>query len=263
MIKTITIYFTDIIETVKRSLDIIGKRAVDNNGTTLFDTITVSSREEPILEDFIVTAVTTITVELRRFVEASFGKTVNSAYDFDGFITQDVTIDSVGLSERPFPSTIVFSKIKKQFLLCVGLSSPGLSVQPNYYNTWSNGAPYSNYGKPDPNVLFRYDEQLYRWNGSDLVEVYDTTELKGITISLNLADDYNEALDNTLQQAIENYCTAYALYSWFTITSPRLAEKYLADAVNHRLYFISQVFHRKTTPAENLPNPLRTLSAPT
>lgn len=48
----VTLNFSQLTETVKRSLAIIGKRATDDNGNLLFKDITLSSLEEPILHDF-------------------------------------------------------------------------------------------------------------------------------------------------------------------------------------------------------------------
>ena len=48
---------------VRRSLSIIGKRSVDENGNLLFKDITLSSLEEPLLEDYLHQAAIDITVE--------------------------------------------------------------------------------------------------------------------------------------------------------------------------------------------------------
>lgn len=259
MTKNILIFYADIIDTVKRSLDIIGKRAVDDNGTTLFETITVSSREEPLLQDYIKSAVTTIVVELRKFVNAAY-KNIGTnnfyqVYDFQGFLNLAVTIEQVGAADIPASASILFSNIQKMFLLKIGTK---------YYDTWAEGEQYnSGHASPPESNIYRFNNQLYRWNGTELATIDDNTEaLAGLAVNLILADDYNEALDITLQQALHDYCAAYTLYSWFTVTSPRLAEKYLNDAIAQRSYFISLVFHRKTTPEIDLPNPLRTLTEP-
>ena len=84
----------------------------------------------------------------------------------------------------------------------------------------------------------------------------------GIELKLTLPDDYNDALDTTIGTAIDGFCTAYSLYSWFVVTAPRLAEKYRADANAQLQMVVSMLFHRKPTPESDLPNPLKPLVEP-
>ena len=44
--------FRSLASDVKRSLSIIGKRSIDENGNVIFKDITLSSLEEPLLEDY-------------------------------------------------------------------------------------------------------------------------------------------------------------------------------------------------------------------
>ena len=163
MEKTFSILFANITEKVKRSLSIIGKRAKDDNGNTLFADITLSSIEEGIIRDFTDAAITEIVNEVRRLLK-----------------------------------------------------------------TFS----------------------------------FHTATNIGIDLTLLLPDDYNEALDTMIASAIDNFCTAYSLYSWFVITAPRISEKYRADANAHLQLIISMLFHRKETPESELPNPLKPLVEP-
>ena len=52
---------------------------------------------------------------------------------------------------------------------------------------------------------------------------------EGFTFELNLPDNHDHAIEQYIQQSCEAYCVSYALYSWFDITAPSLAKKYLDD----------------------------------
>lgn len=62
--------------TVKRSLSIIGKRAVDDNGNLLFEDVTLGSKEESIIEDYITNAVTDVAGALTDLVTSWTGSTL-------------------------------------------------------------------------------------------------------------------------------------------------------------------------------------------
>lgn len=66
--------------------------------------------------------------------------------------------------------------------------------------------------------------------------------------------DTNPNLETTITQAIKDYIVAYALYSWLTVSAPRISEKYLSDANAQKSYIIAQVYHRQRP--SSLPNPL-------
>lgn len=148
----ITLNYTDLYGVVERSLSIIAKRSVDDQGNVLFDNITLGSREVSLINDYFRSAIVGLAAELRQYI----------------------TLET--------PST--------------------------------------------------------------------DTYVMGIT----LYADANSHLEDTIKQAIKDYIVAFALYSWFTISAPRIYEKYLADANAQKSYIIAQVFHRQRP--SSLPNPL-------
>lgn len=81
-----------------------------------------------------------------------------------------------------------------------------------------------------------------------------TIDDTGFSMTVTLYGDANPQLEATILQAVKDYITSFALYSWFTVTAPRIYEKYLADANTFRGYLIAQVFHRQRP--SSLPNPL-------
>ena len=83
----------------------------------------------------------------------------------------------------------------------------------------------------------------------------ETPATGSYTINVTLYADTNPALENTIVQAVKDYAVAYAVFSWFTISAPRISEKYLADANADKEYVVYQVYHRQRPPL--LPNPLR------
>lgn len=66
----ITLDFTTLYQKVSRSLSIIGKRSIDDNGNLLFRDITLGSREQEIVNDFFINAFTELCAELNKFITA-------------------------------------------------------------------------------------------------------------------------------------------------------------------------------------------------
>lgn len=145
--------YTELYAVVERSVSIIAKRSVDDQGNHLFDNITLGSRETEIINDYFRSAIVSLATDLRQYV--TLEQATTSSY----------------------------------------------------------------------------------------------------TIAITLYPDYNNKLENTIVQAIKDFMVAYALYSWFTISAPRIADKYLSDANAQKSYIIAQVFHRQRPSSH--PNPLR------
>ncbi len=76
----ITLTYSELTATVKRSLSIIGKRSVDENGNLLFKDITLSSLEEPILGDYFRQAIIDITTGTESFVTASATQSITLTF---------------------------------------------------------------------------------------------------------------------------------------------------------------------------------------
>ncbi len=66
-------------------------------------------------------------------------------------------------------------------------------------------------------------------------------------ITLSFPTNYNSALETFIQDSCKAYCVSFALYSWFTVTAPRIAEKYLADC-NRQLKAVIRLIHDKKAP---------------
>ena len=69
----ISINFDEIFGIVSRSLSIIGKSAVDDNGNLLFKDITLGSNEKQIVNDFMGDAANMLAAELSGYVTGSSG----------------------------------------------------------------------------------------------------------------------------------------------------------------------------------------------
>lgn len=67
----ITFDFATLATEVKRSLSIIGKRSIDEQGNLMFKDITLGSLEEPLLNDYFQQAVIDLTTETDTFITAS------------------------------------------------------------------------------------------------------------------------------------------------------------------------------------------------
>ena len=146
-----TFDFTALYGKVSRSLSIIGKRSIDDQGNLLFKDITLGSNETEIINDYLRQAVIDIVTELSAFITAESGD----------------------------------------------------------------------------------------------------------AITVTFPTNHNSNLDTFIGKSCDEYCVAYALYSWFNVTAPRIAGKYLEDC-KRQLSAVIRLAHDKKppqTPAGN-PSPL-------
>lgn len=67
----ITLTYQSLYETVSRSLSIIGKRSVDDQGNLLFKDITLGTREQEIVTDYFRQAVIDLSAELAALITDS------------------------------------------------------------------------------------------------------------------------------------------------------------------------------------------------
>lgn len=82
----------------------------------------------------------------------------------------------------------------------------------------------------DNTAYFSPDRMIYQWLYGTMQRIPDTT-IDTVVLTLDMPSNHNHVLSGFIEQACINYCVAYTLFSWFTITAPRLSEKYQSDAV--------------------------------
>lgn len=75
-----------------------------------------------------------------------------------------------------------------------------------------------------------------------------SSQLGNTTITLTFPDNHNDQLDPFIQDSCDAYCVSFALWSWFTITAPRIADRYLEDC-KRQLSAIIRLIHDKKAPA--------------
>lgn len=137
-----TFDFTALYGKVSRSLSIIGKRSVDDQGNLLFKDITLGSNEKEIINDYLRQAVIDIVTELGAFI---------------------------------------------------------------------------------------------------------TAQTDGTSITVTLPTSHNSVIDTFIGNSCDEYCVSYVLYSWFTVTAPRIADKYLGDC-KRQLAAVIRMSNEKTAP---------------
>ena len=74
-------------------------------------------------------------------------------------------------------------------------------------------------------------------------------------ITLTFPSNHNSVLETFIQQSCEAYCVSFALWSWFNITAPRMASRYLDDC-KRQLGSIIRLTFSKTAPAAAASSPL-------
>ena len=82
-----------------------------------------------------------------------------------------------------------------------------------------------------------------------------TASVADTSVTLTFPSNHNAALDPFIQQACDAYCVSFVLYSWFTVTAPRIAGLYLDDK-NRQLKSLIRLIHEKKSPAAATSSPL-------
>lgn len=123
-----------------------------------------------------------------------------------------------------------------------------------YYNgavyKSARSASFSNTSIPAGTALVDPNGHAYVQQGVLLVNVSSEIE-DSVTLTITMPDNWNSALLLPLRKAVSDYCVAYALYSWFVITAPRISEKYIGD-MQRNLAAVIRLIHEKKTPATPL-----------
>jgi len=119
-----------------------------------------------------------------------------------------------------------------------------------YYNgsvyKSSRQASFSSASVPSGAALVGPQGRVYTVEGNIITEV-PASILDTVTLSLTMPDNWNTGLQQAMFQAVSTYCVSYALYSWFTVTAPRIAEKYLGD-MKRSLTAVVRMANDKTPP---------------
>lgn len=68
------------------------------------------------------------------------------------------------------------------------------------------------------------------------------------TITLTFPTNHNNNLESFIDKSCDEYCVSFALYSWFTVTAPRIAEKYLGDC-KRQLAAVIRLINEKKAPS--------------
>ena len=82
-------------------------------------------------------------------------------------------------------------------------------------------------GSREKELITDYIKQSAVWLATETSSFITASTVNSVT--LTFPSNHNANLDVFIEQACKDYCVAYALYSWFTITLPRLSEKYQGD----------------------------------
>jgi hypothetical protein len=92
-------------------------------------------------------------------------------------------------------------------------------------------------------------EDYFRQAVIDLVtelEAFITAETD-TSFTVTLPSNHKSALEPSIGKSCDEYCVSYALYSWFTISAPRIADKYLGD-MKRQLSAVIRLVNEKEAP---------------
>lgn len=98
-------------------------------------------------------------------------------------------------------------------------------------------------GSREKELITDYIKQSAVWLATETSSFITASTVNSVT--LTFPSNHNANLDVFIEQACKDYCVAYALYSWFTITLPRLSEKYQGDCSRDIATIIRLVNNKK------------------
>lgn len=224
----INISFTDLFDIVKRSLSIIGKRSVDDEGNHLFKDITIGTNEKEIINDFFTNGLSDLVAELSHFISVEYyNNGITSTIYTNYWREEEVTPTAAGMYWYK-PSTQVLYKSVEQ------------EVEEETTLVWD---------EEDKSATTAYvDEQgrHYWWHNSTM-EPIGTGVGGSVTLNLTTFTNWNSALEPALITAINNYLSSYALFSWFDITAPKIAGKYATSTTNQLAAIVRLIHEKKAT----------------
>lgn len=307
----ITLNFSTLYDKVARSLSIIGKRSIDDNGNLLFRDITLSSREREIINDFFVNAFTELCAELNKFVTAEvqnysgFNDTIYTSfwtdqptlsfvdqvtangqylynysshklyqaslsfpygvatapagglltvhdsnyYLWDGTGLEELTEEEVAEltdEEKAAAGVITFFNVQHDASEAV-VSLPGVYLYDGLsLYVSARSCSFSEVALNATTIYYDPSNVPYQWIYGSLQRLAGNTT-EGIQLTVTTPDNWNSGLELSVRQSIFNYCISYALYSWFTITAPRISEKYLSDC-GRQMSALRMLIHEKKAP---------------
>lgn len=82
-------------------------------------------------------------------------------------------------------------------------------------------------------MLDRYWKEICAEISLKLSEWIESIETESAVITLNVADGFNDALTESLTQAITSYFVTSLLSKWYSIAIPALAEGMIAESILH------------------------------
>lgn len=98
-------------------------------------------------------------------------------------------------------------------------------------------------GSREKEIITDYIKQAAVWLATETAGFVTAGTENSIT--LTFPTNHNTALDTFIDSAAKHYCVAYAIYSWFTVTAPRLSEKYLGDCTRDVASIIKMTNEKK------------------
>jgi len=303
---TLTLDFGTLYGIVERSLSVIGKRSIDDNGNLLFKDITLGSREKAIISDYFTNAFVDLCAELKQYITAEVNSiegvtslvytdfwTNQAASNYTSQITRsgqnlyNYSTDTLYVSSLSFPFSVTSMstgavllyngtyykfngsaavRMTAEEIAALTPSTPVtvldyMNTNPStvtanaadryaYYNgalyKSSRSASFSQTSIPSGAALVDPRGRVYTRSGNVITEIPSGID-GAVTLTVTMPDNWNQSLQLSLQQALTNYCVSYALHSWFTITAPRIADKYVAD-MTRSLTAVIRLAHEKTAP---------------
>lgn len=234
----INIDFTDLFDIVRRSLSVIGKRSVDDQGNPLFKDITIGTNEREVVNDWLTLGMSNLVTEVSHHVDVEQYNNgiVNTIYT-DWWQDDDVSTSLITASGQYWykPST------KTLYVSSFTPADPEQEIEQSA--SWSEATPATDTAYVD-------GAGRHYWWHNDTMERIGTGVGGSVTLDFDMPDNWNSAIEPSLITSMQNYLVSFTLYSWFVISAPKIAEKYGNDAAQ-QLGAVIRMFSEKKPPVED------------
>lgn len=138
-----------------------------------------------------------------------------------------------------------------------GIVSRSLSVIGKRSRNEDGTADYENVtlGSREKEIISDYFRQAVIDLSAELSAFITGGTDTGITFILDLPESHKASLEPFIAKSCEAYCVSFALYSWFDVTLPRIAPRYLDDC-KRQLAAVIRLIHEKKAPEAATSSPL-------
>lgn len=194
------------------------------------------------------------------------------SYPFSAYETSEGDVFKYGEDYYDYELTQITEPTEEQIAAAVTLDYYGtdpetITVEESGLLAGYNGAVYqsarqASFSEITPSATTIYYDPsgvAYRWL-YEAMQIVPSAMDNEIELVITIPDNWNDSLILSFRQSLYNYCVAYALYSWFTVTAPHISAKYQQDTQRQIASALEMIHEKKAPVVTDFTNPTGSVS---